>query len=301
MARKMKGSAFHFGKVSEAGGYTLGDYLTWLRERNGTANWPTYARVDAAFEDVIQKVWIEFNTDIVVGVIVSADQHRHELYEVEENGHTIIRQRRIDGRPPVEINLFAMRLDSRNGLYAHARKSFPFRHFMVALNRSYRQFLRESGSPSERALAINEEDITTPLFNREGFDRLVQGLTNVDLLTVSAPTPLTPDGAPHAPFISSSSHTYRMREVNGSRAARFLSFMRGYSVDGRAAKKARGSVHGRDAENHPITIRFENTMDDYLEIDYSTVTDVDTTQIMQHPVVRNMARIIRAQPLFDMR
>jgi hypothetical protein len=294
MSKKIKASAFHFGKCSFENGITSQNFWDWLIEKSGRTGWPLSGISDD--ESSRQFFCAQTSTDFF-GLLVTPDEKVHHVVDQDSEGHSIVRPHtNARGQPSVQINFFVIRKDFLTGLYAHYRGSYPFTKFLATLWNAYFQFCSQMVHGEVAGRRYN----THPIFSDVAFKQAVSELSAVKEIHVSSPSLLMPDDTPIPAnaSIKGTRHTIRLGGGTGRTYLNMILWLRGKSQVG---NKRKGFVCGYHADDTDrlIQIDFENTKDDFLSAVYEEIGEIDITSLDQHSMISDMQRTIHDNELFN--
>ncbi len=302
MARKVRGSALHFGQTLDEHGATKEDFYTWLLSHNGGDYWPSFEKPEEITDEETHKLWASGRNGLFGGVIVTARHDQHELYEEKVNGRVVISKKAVKTNLPVQINFFCLRKDTGNGIYTHYKGSLCLNMFLNNLWHAYRVFVRgvrTRANPAEsHKYSLSGRAHTGPLFNESGFEKLVKGMKQIEEVRFSTVESCLPDDAPVPPPIKGVSHVYRFKPVSGTSALSWLEWVRNLSSEGR--QRRRGAVSGVANDGKKITVDFTETLDNYLiGTTYDDIGTVDTGDLFGHELMRRMVTQISGNQFFS--
>ena len=312
MAQKVKGSAFHFGDEVNFDGARIPDYFRWLISQSGSDGWP-YG-VEHEFSgggqpETQQQLYTAESASGWCGVLLSSRTNINQHFkETDDQGNTVIVARPIEGVPPVELNFFSIRKDTRNGLYSHYRGSCSFKSFLYELWRSYTAFAEATlaaadNPPRKSTRGLNH---TCPLFNRRGFLRLVAQLDKVHEVRLTTYAAETEEDVPVGDVLESQHVIYRLQPTAPDKTIRKW-LRKKWLQSARPLKNGRtgrhtGAVVGTLADDDGITtVDFERTLDDLLEMTHDQIGQVNVNDLWGHRVISTMTNRITSDILFTIR
>ena len=297
MAKKVKGSGFHFGDAVEGDDVSMASFYDWLVTHNGTTNWPFESKIlakRAKEGSITRHAYFNNTEEFFCGLIVTSSNDKHDHFLENREGTTFVVQREITGAPPVKLNFFAIRKDLNNGLYSHYRESHPFGDFLKDLWWSYRTFVK-SVSTQDKTYNTSKHQNTGPLYSKDAFDKLLKSFKNIQEVNVLVPEMLQPDDAPEAPDVKGSSIAIRFDSINSTQKIRtWIKWLRDKSM----TKRPHGSVTGIDDDGEPITVDFHKTLEDHLSWSYESIGDVNTSDIIGHAVTARLIKCLNENALF---
>ena len=189
MALKVNGSAFYFGDAVEAPVASLLNFYNWLSNTDSTAQWPyVYNQGDV---EIRRNLYCSVDGTYCYGIILSARNAEFQHFVRREGNRVIVQEQSTSGNPPVEMNFFAIRIDSNKGIYSHYKGSYPFSIFLNDLWKSYRFFVEmkkttaTTGQSSDGVERINAtyslryKASHSPLYTPGTFSTLVERLTTI--------------------------------------------------------------------------------------------------------------------------
>jgi len=298
MAKSVKGTAFHFGDTFTAKDLTAADFTAWLEARHGVTGWPfAFRHPSRRPPKVTRRCFFDKDADYFCGLIVTSHGDKHDHYEEQRGGKTFIVQREIKGAPPVQLNFFAIRIDTENGIYTSYRGSYSFGDFLTDIWRAYCAFAEEATGNSQRKLKLFERFNTTPLVNRESFKNLVGQMSQVFEVRVSTPDAMAPEEAPEEPDIKGSTHVYRLGD--NAPGKKFFSWVNWLRLKSFKNKRHHGAVIGAKPGGERMSVNFGDTLDDHLQIPYDALGDVDTESVMAHDVIQRLIVRLKGNALFS--
>lgn len=302
MALTIKGSAFYFGDPAESPRVTLPGFFTWISGIGNDVQWPFIPREESG--DVTRRLFCGHNKTHFYGVFLSARNSEYQHFVKRDGNKVIVEAKATGGNPPVEMNFFAVRLDSGKGIFSHYLGSYRFLQFLHDLWSSYRHFVDITKQQHLANLTEHEikEDVAklyslrgkcnhSPLFTPGSFDNLCGRLQTIFEVRATSYEVDSPKDRPVSNLLTSVHRVYRLNEVTPDES--FLSWLKG--LRRRTARKLAsgkvthsGSVYGNDSDGTPLSINFENTLEDYLEYKYDDIGTFEIGSLASHALIQEI-------------
>jgi len=301
MALMVRGSALYFGNAVEAERASLPNFYRWIKEVGSEAQWPFMPREGEV--QIKRRVFCDLNATHFYGVFLSARNAEFQHFIRREGDRVIVEARSTGGNPPVEMNFFAIRLDSNKGLFSHYQGSYRFTNFLNDLWTSYRHFvemkmaeeLAEAGEGHaeevRRRYSLRGKASHSPLFTPGTFENLIERLGTMSEVRMTTYEVDGPADQPVANSLRSVHKVYRLEEMQvDAGVRRWLNSARNLTARMLASGKVvhSGSVLGEDAQGREMSVNFENTLEDYLECEYDDIGTFDVSNLVTHEIIAEM-------------
>jgi len=301
MALMVRGSAFYFGDAVASDNASLPLFYRWVKGRGTEAQWPFVVREGEV--EIKRNLFCDINATHFYGIFLSARNAEFQHYVRRDGNRVIVEARATNGNPPVEMNFFAIRLDSNAGLFSHYLGSYRFQSFLKDLWATYRRFVEITKAEELAQLAGGDLDVVDrqysirgkcnhgPLYAPGTFENLVERLTSISKVSMST---YEVDGEADravSPNLRSLHKEYRLTEVPMNNESKgWLSRIRAETLRTLASGRTvyNGSVTGEDANGLQLTIDFENTLEDYLEFQYDDIGTFEVNNILNHEIIREI-------------
>jgi hypothetical protein len=280
----IKGSAFQVGKEAKASDASFDVFFQWMQQTDPDKPWPLHLPHDTT-SDMRRQLYSGSNGSHWFGVFISARTAEFQHFVKRDGDRIIVEARSVDHDPPVEMNFFCMRKDSKKGIFSHYRGSYSFGSFMRDIWNCYNFYVREreerrltSMGPSDveqdirQEYLLNSKERCTPLFTPGTFDQLLQRLTRIEEVRLTTYGADGPDDQPVSGRIRNVHKIYRLdpSQVIDSGVRQWAKSLRDKAA--RILKSGKvsysGSIVGNGDGDATICVNFENSMDDYLSYDY---------------------------------
>jgi hypothetical protein len=298
----IKGFAFYFGDEVSATDASFNHFFSWIQEFNPETQWPY---LQDSRTDFRRRLYFAANENHWYGVFISARATEFQHFMRREGARVIVEARSVSGDPPIEMNFFCMRKDSRKGIFSHYRGSYSFRIFIRDLWNCYRSFVvlkkesrlnnmgpADSEERTKREYSIHSKAKSGPLFTPGSFDQLLGRLATIDELRVTAYEVDSPADEPVSGKIRNVHKIYRFQssEIVDSRLRQWIKSARNSSAKLLTSRRTAysGSVLGAEENGAPISLSFENTMEDYLGFDYDEIGTFELTNLFGHQLIQSM-------------
>lgn len=301
MALMVHGSALYFGNAADSERASLPNFYRWIKNVGPEAQWPFIPREGEI--QIKRSVYCDVNATHFYGVFLSARDAEFQHFVKREGDRIIIEARSTDGNPPVEMNFFAIRLDSNKGLFSHYLGSYRFTNFLNDLWASYRNFVEmKLAEELSEAVEADADEIRrryslrgranhSPLFTPGTFENLVDRLSVMSEVRMTTYEVDGPDDRPVANNLKSVHKVYRLSEIQVDAGVKqWLNSVRSQTMRMLASGKIihSGSVLGEDNQGREININFENTLEDYLECRYDDIGTFEVSNLVNHELIAEM-------------
>lgn len=301
MALMVRGSALYFGNAVNSEHASLPIFYRWIKEVGSEVQWPFVQREGEV--EIKRRLFCGINDTHFFGVFLSARNAEYQHFIKREGDRIIVEAKSTDGNPPVEMNFFAIRLDSNKGLFSHYLGSYRFTNFLNDLWATYRNFV-EMKKVEELAVvgegnadAVNKryslrgKASHSPLYTPGTFENLIERLSTMSEVRMTTYEVDGPADQPVANKLKSVHKVYRLEEMQVDAGARgWLNGLRSKTLRRLASGKIvhSGSVLGEDIHGREMNINFENTLEDYLECKYDDIGTFDVSNLANHEIIAEM-------------
>ena len=302
MALSIRGSAFYFGDPAQSPRASFSSFYDWIRSKGNDLHWP-YIPKDAECE-VKRRLFCEQNATHFYGVFLSARNAQFQHFVKQEGNKVIVEAKSTGGNPPVEMNFFALRLDSGKGIFSHYQGSYRFLQFLHDLWSSYRHFVDEMRQLHKAELIANKEKKQTakqyslrgrsnysPLFTPGEFDKLCERLESISEVRATTYKVDSKEDHPVSRILQSVHRVYRLTDAPPD--AKLLAWLK--KLRGKTTRKLAsglqthsGSVLGTETGGQPLCISFENTLEDYLDYEYDEIGSLAIDNLSAHPIIKDI-------------
>lgn len=301
MALTVRGSAFYFGEAADAPEASFPLFFQWIKNKGSAIQWPFIVREGDV--EIKRRIFCDLNATHFYGIFLSTRNAEFQHFVRREGGRIIIEARSTAGDPPIEMNFFAMRLDSRKGLFSHYIGSYRFQQFMSDLWATYQQFVslkRDAelvGIDGAAAKAIRDryslrgKCAHSPLYTPGSFNDLIEQLGTVSELRMTTYEVDEHADRPVSNALKSVHRVYRFDAVRVDAEVKgWFRDRRGETLHTLASGRTvyNGSVVGERLDGSPINIDFENTLEDFLSCQYDDIGTFELTNIANHRIIREM-------------
>jgi hypothetical protein len=299
----IKGSAFYFGDEVNASDASFDQFFTWIQEMKSDRSWPYHIKFDTS-SDIRRQLYFGSNSDYWFGVFISARTSEFQHFVKRLGDRIVIEARATGGDPPVEMNFFCMRKDSRKGIFSHYRGSYPFSLFLKDFWNCYRSFVEDKKelklsklTPGDTKKSI-ETDYSLqfkarygPLFTPGSFDELIKRLDTIEEVRLTTYSVDAQEDQPVSGRIRNVHMIYRLdaSEKVNSVVLKWLKSLRSKSAKALTSGHVvySGSIVGTE-DNNPLYVGFQNSMDDYLGYNYDDLGTFEISRIIDHPIIQQM-------------
>jgi len=311
MALMVRGSALYFGDAVQSERASLPNFYRWIKEVGSEAQWPFMPREGDV--QIKRRVYCDVNATHFYGVFLSARNAEFQHFIKREGDRVIVEARSTDGNPPVEMNFFAIRLDSNKGLFSHYLGSYRFTNFLNDLWTSYRHFvemkmLAELAEVDEahadeirRRYSLRGKAAHSPLYTPGTFENLIERLGTMSEVKMTTYEVDGPADQPVANSLKSVHKVYRLEEMQVDAGVRgWLTNVRSQTLRMLASGRTvhSGSVLGEDNQGREMSINFENTLEDYLECRYDDIGTFEVSNLANHELIAEMVAKMNEGILF---
>lgn len=311
MPLTVRGSAFYFGDAVSSDRATLPQFYQQIKNTGSEFQWPFVLREEEV--EIRRRVYCDIDDTHFYGIFLSARNAEFQYFVHTENGRVKVEAKSTDGNPPVEMNFFAIRLDSNKGLFSHYLGSYRFQQFLTDLWASYRHFVEMKKAEASEGLdesaarevknhfSLNGKRNCSPLFTPGTFEELINRLRSVSEVRM---TTYEIDDHSDRSVSNNIKSVHKVYRLNATPAdARLKTWVREKRSQAiRLLSSGRtthtGSVIGEDVYGALLNINFENTMDDYLDFEYDDIGSFEITNIASHPIISEMLTIMSDGILF---
>lgn len=313
----VNGTAFEFGIPAKAPDASLEHFFSFLSAIPRDRRWPPYKpdndKKNFAYQ---RKVYLNRLDDGWCGVFISARNSDFNHY-VKENpdGTVTIVAEPIGDNPPVELNFFCMREDSRKGIFSNYPGSYPFSLFIQEFWGSYRFFANQQKVAALNALnktttdaEIKElyslrghGDTASALFDPKDYVELVKELDEIHELRCTTWQTDERDGEPVGDMIKNTHHAFRFVD-NTTPEVKVINWIKSMRertkrVLKNGKTKTNGSIAG-ERDGKKFTIYFDHNLQDYLSFDYNDIGTIDTNNLAENACLAQMLKSMREQITF---
>lgn len=311
MALTVRGSAFYFGEAVESDLASFPAFFQWIKNTGSNAQWPFIAREDEV--EIRRQIYCNLTATNFYGIFLSARNAEFQHYIREEGGRIIVEEVSTEGNPPVEMNFFAMRLDSRKGLFSHYIGSYRFQQFMADLWASYKQFVvmkrtEEVADLDDRATAAAFKRYSLhgrcnygPVYTPGAFTDLIERLGTISELRMTTYAVDGPADSPVGNNLKSVHQVYRLDALRADAGVKaWLREKRTQSIQMLASGRTvyNGSVVGEDRDGNALKIDFENTLEDFLSCQYDEIGTFELANLAEHRIIREMLNALSTKIIF---
>ncbi len=313
MPVKIKGSAFFFGLEALAPDASFEHFFDWLK-LHPQNEWPFYKPFDSAIDEYKHKIFLGINDNYWYGLFLTARTNEYQYYVQQDGDNIKIISKSNNGDPPVEVNFFCIRKDSKKGIYSHHSGSYAFSTFIYDLWKCYKSFLAPKVTA---ALAIPEKKKQKealksyslhgrvqygPLYLPGSFEHLLSKLKKIRTVVATTYSVNDENDRSVADKIKAIRKEYKFDSSmlidhttkSWIKDARHLS----EKILQSGKRVYNGSVVGFDDDEREITIDFDKTMDNFLNFDYDELGSFNIQDIFTHAVITQMTSHLSTDVLF---
>lgn len=309
MALMVKGSALYFGNAVDSEHASMPSFYRWVKEVGSETQWPFIMREGEI--EIRRRLFCDMNSTHFYGVFLSARNAEFQHFVRKDGDRIIVEAKSTGGNPPVEMNFFAIRLDSNKGLFSHYLGSYQFATFLKDLWSSYvhfvgikktEEFISEGDSEAlRRRYSLRLKNAYSPLYTPGSFEKLIEQLGTMSEVRMTTYDVDSPDDQPVANNLKSVHKVYRLEEMHVDSGIRgWLTNIRKQTMRMLASRKIihSGSVVGEDIHGKEMNINFENTMEDYLECEYDDIGTFEVSNLVSHHIISAMISKMNDSMLF---
>lgn len=310
MPLMVRGSAFYFGDAVGSEQASLHLFYQWIKDTEQETQWPFIPREGQA--QIKRTIFCDVSATHFYGVFLSARNAEYQHFIRREGNRILVEARSTGGNPPVEMNFFAIRLDSNKGLFSHYLGSYRFQQFMADLWASYRHFV-DIKKAEELTGGANENEVQrrhslrgkcnhSPLYRPGTFESLIERLSSIAEVRMTTYEVDEPADRPVGNNINSVHKVYRLDAVRVDAGVReWLREKRNQCLRRLASGRIvhSGSVIGEDHQGEELNINFENTLEDYLAYEYDDIGSFEINNLADHQIIADMVRKTSDNLLFE--
>lgn len=311
MALTVRGSAFYFGEAVDSERGALPAFYQWIRSMGSATQWPFVVRQGEV--EIKRRIYCNLTDTHFYGIFLSARSTEFQHFIRQEAGRVIVEARSTAGNPPVEMNFFAIRLDSNKGLFSHYIGSYRFQQFMRDLWASYQYFVQmklaeeitgldeRSANSVKSRYSLRGKCMYSPLYTPGTFGDLLNQLGTMSELRMTTYTVDEAADRPVSNAIKSVHSVYRFNEVRVDAGIRgWLRERRSDTLHQLASGRTayNGSVIGLRNDGSPFSIDFEHTLEDFLSCEYDDIGTFELASLVNHRIIRDMVNALNGNVLF---
>ncbi|ACH40241.1 MAG: hypothetical protein ACD_55C00169G0003 [uncultured bacterium] len=311
MALTVRGSAFYFGRAVEAPAAAFPDFFRWIKQTGAGVQWPFIVREGDV--EIRRRIFCDLTATHFYGIFLSARNTEFQHFVRRENGRVIIEAISTAGNPPIEMNFFAMRMDSNKGLFSHYLGSYRFQQFLSDLWASYQNFVQlkkaetlnglegRAAKAVAEAFSLRGRCMHSPLYTPGSFNDLVERLGTMSELRMTTYDVEDPADRPVSNVLKSVHRVYRFDAVRVDAGIRgWLRDRRSDTLHQLASGRTvyNGSVIGLHNDGSPFSIDFENSLENFLDCKYDDIGTFELENIADHQIIRDMLNALDNRILF---
>ncbi len=263
--------------------------------------------------EIKRSIYCDINATHFYGIFLSARNAEFQHFVREEGGRVIVEEKSTEGNPPVEMNFFALRLDSRKGLFSHYIGSYRFQQFLADLWASYKHFVVMKRA--EEVVGLDDHAITEaykryslrgqcnygPVYTPGAFTELIERLGTISELRLTSYAVDGPTDRPVGDHLKSVHQVYRLDAVRADAGVKaWLREKRAQSLHMLASGRPvyNGLVVGEDNNGASLKIDFENTLEDFLSCQYDEIGTFEIANLAEHRIIHDMLNALNTKILF---